>query len=321
MPENVDVNKDNETCEETEEELISPDSNTRRDKRKDVPGGSGATSQPSKTNKEPATRSPVWNHFTRLRDNKDKCKCHHCQRIFGCASTPGTSNLKKHLYHSCKQFKAWQQRQSQHIIKGDRKHETWKVSEEVFREASNEILVLVELPLAFIEGLAWRYFCSKVKLFTPHSRRTATRDIVEMYARGKAALKKWIAGNKQRVSLTTDIWVANVTRASYMVITLHFVDSNWDLKKLIIGFKYVTDHKGTTISSVLLECLAEWGIEKIFTITVDNATSNTNAVDKFHKQFKLVNKNNDALVMDGEFMHLRCCAHYKSDCQGWFGRR
>ena len=66
-----------------------------------------------------------------------------------------------------------------------------------------------------------------------------------------------------------------------MVINLHFVDASWQLKKLIIGFKHITDHKGQTISTVLLDCLAEWGIEKIFCITVDNATANTSALRKF----------------------------------------
>ena len=32
--------------------------------------------------------------------------------------------------------------------------------------------------------------------------------------------------------------------ASYMVITAHFIDDQWQLKKLITGFKYVMDHKG-----------------------------------------------------------------------------
>ena len=49
-----------------------------------------------------------------------------------------------------------------------------------------------------------------------------------------------------------------------MVIIAHFVDAAWQLKKLIMGFKYVMDHKGQTIAIVLLECLVEWGIEKVF---------------------------------------------------------
>ena len=51
----------------------------------------------------------------------------------------------------------------------------------------------------------------KVSLYKPHSRRTATRDIVEMFLKKKEALKNYLHTNKQRVSLTTDIWVSQVT--------------------------------------------------------------------------------------------------------------
>ncbi|XP_056860070.1 zinc finger BED domain-containing protein RICESLEEPER 2-like [Raphanus sativus] len=91
-----------------------------------------------------------------------------------------------------------------------------------------------------------------------------------------------------------------------MVITSHFIDASWQLKKLILGFKYVIDHKGQTISNVLLECLAEWGIERVFCITVDNATANTSAIRRFHSQFREVDP--DALVLDGNFLHMRCSA-------------
>uniref|UniRef100_A0A7N0VCY4 hAT-like transposase RNase-H fold domain-containing protein n=1 Tax=Kalanchoe fedtschenkoi TaxID=63787 RepID=A0A7N0VCY4_KALFE len=51
--------------------------------------------------------------------------------------------------------------------------------------------------------------------------------------------------------------------------------------------------------------MIEWGIKKIFTMTVDNASSNDTAVA--HLKKKISNKN--AFVMDGEYFHIRCCAH------------
>lgn len=73
------------------------------------------------------------------------------------------------------------------------------------------------------------------------------------------------------------------------------------------GNKYITNHKGQTKPTVLLDCLAQWGIEKIFCIIVDNATANTCALRKFQSSFSLLS--NEAFVMDGEFMHIRCAAH------------
>ena len=92
-----------------------------------------------------------------------------------------------------------------------------------------------------------------------------------------------------------------------MVVTAHFVNPTWQLKKIILGFKLVMDHKGQTISTFLLECLADWGIQKLFSITVDNATANTSAIRRFHRDFSQVSP--DALVLEGNFLHMRCCAH------------
>ena len=92
-----------------------------------------------------------------------------------------------------------------------------------------------------------------------------------------------------------------------MVVTAHFVDPTWQLKKIILGSKLVMDHKSQTIFTVLLECLADQGIEKLFCITVDNTTANTSALRCFHSEFRSVS--HDALDLDGKFLHMRCCAH------------
>lgn len=52
----------------------------------------------------------------------------------------------------------------------------YKVSEKNFKDAKNEMIVL-ELPLAFVENLGWRNFCSRLELYHPHSKRTCTRYI------------------------------------------------------------------------------------------------------------------------------------------------
>ena len=92
-----------------------------------------------------------------------------------------------------------------------------------------------------------------------------------------------------------------------MVITAHFIDDRWKLRKFIIGFKHVADHKGATICSVLIECMAEWGITKVFTITVDNATANTNALKLFRDAYNALGP--EFLVLGGECLHLRGSAH------------
>ena len=94
--------------------------------------------------------------------------------------------------------------------------------------------------------------------------------------------------------------------ASYMVTTAHFIDDNWRLHRKIISFNTVPDHKGETISKHIKKCLLEWGIKRVFTITMDNASGNDSAIRYLTN--KLKTWRDDALLLDGEFLHVLCCA-------------
>jgi len=52
-------------------------------------------------------------------------------------------------------------------------------------------------------------------------------------------------------------------------------------------------------------CLHEWGLNHVLTLIVDNATSNDTGVK--HLKKKLLSWNN--LVLKGDYIHMRCCAH------------
>ncbi|KAF2285703.1 hypothetical protein GH714_007291 [Hevea brasiliensis] len=78
-----------------------------------------------------------------------------------------------------------------------------------------------------------------------------------------------------KVSVTKDLWKSG-QQVSYMVVTAHFVDSNWNLQKRTLNFCDVPPpHIGVVICDVLQKCLAEWEIEdKIWIVFVDNAAYN-----------------------------------------------
>ncbi|KAF8107947.1 hypothetical protein N665_0116s0145 [Sinapis alba] len=132
----------------------------------------------------------MWEHFTRTKEDRDRCLCNYCQKDFSCLTTLGTSNLKKH-HEICKNCKALSAGQvdKQDVINKEGKLKKAKFTDTMFREATNEMLVLGQLPLAFVESVGWRYFCNKAN-YTPHSRRSLTKDIVKLYVEKKEALKK-----------------------------------------------------------------------------------------------------------------------------------
>ena len=67
-----------------------------------------------------------------------------------------------------------------------------------------------------------------------------------------------------------------------------------------------TQHTGVTLAEKLLSLFCEWSIEKrIFSLTIDNASSNDICVAMLKSQLRLSN----VFVCDGDFFHIRCYAH------------
>ena len=134
-------------------------------------------------------------------------------------------------------------------------------SQDACRRATMKMIFLDELSLFIVENSSFKHFCSVAapKYLLP-SRRTITRDTLDMYVEEKAKLKSLLFRNKHRVSLTTNIWTS-ITTASYMVITAHFIDKDWNLHRKIINFNIVNDNSLETIGKQIEKCLIDWGIE------------------------------------------------------------
>ncbi|OMO80719.1 hypothetical protein COLO4_23970 [Corchorus olitorius] len=65
-----------------------------------------------------------------------------------------------------------------------------------------------------------------------------------------------------------------------MVLTAHFIDSQWKLNKRVINFVHLPPpRRGVEIVDCIFKCVKEWGIEnKIYTLSVDNASNNDSAI-------------------------------------------
>ncbi|CAN1338966.1 Zinc finger BED domain-containing protein RICESLEEPER 2 [Linum perenne] len=167
------------------------------------------------------------------------------------------------------------------------------------------MIIIDELPFRFVEHLGFNYFMSiACPRFIMPSRRTVTRDSWDFYLDMKAKLKEVFMVCEGRICLTTDTWTS-IKQMNYMCLTAHFIDRNWKLRKKIIGFRQVFSHKGTAIAEAIMACLDEWGIDKVFSITVDNASSNDTAIQHIKSLFD----NRNTSVCDGQFLHVRCVAH------------
>ncbi|KAK2634836.1 hypothetical protein Ddye_029628 [Dipteronia dyeriana] len=175
------------------------------------------------------------------------------------------------------------------------------------RKVLAEMLIVNELPFRFVEKRGFRKFCRVgMPRFDVPSKRTIVRDILKLYIDMKTFLMKQFKESKVRVCLTTDTWTS-IQTINYMVVTAHFIDEQWHLQKRILSFTQISDHKGETIGKCIEKVLLDWGIDRVFTITVDNASANSTTI--LYVKRKLTSWHRDGAILDRKYLYLRCCAH------------
>ncbi|PON83907.1 Ribonuclease H-like domain containing protein, partial [Trema orientale] len=259
-------------------------------------------------------KSDVWEHFTRIEDgdpNEPRAACNYCGKSY--AAHPkncGTSTLRNHLNKLCPKNpnRVTKQKTLCFELKkegpGDGNLIAVQYNKERCRKAIARYILLEELPFRHVESEGFKQLIHELQpRFEAISRMTIGRDIYQLYLDEKEQLRSIL--KKERLSLTTDTWTS-IQNINYMCITAHWIDNDWKLQKRIINFCQITDHKGETIGKEIEACLNDWGIRKLFVITVDNASPNSTAIDYILKKFK---PKKESIILNGEFLHLRCCAH------------
>ena len=260
--------------------------------------------------------SPVWDHYERT-DDPDMAKCICCSKLIGCHPDNGTTCLANHTKR-CKMLPANLDKkqkilnfESQTIVNKDGTTETinvskpWIFNQEVSRSALAKMLIMDELPFMFVEREGFRLFCKAMHPeFLIPSRFTAARDCYTIFIEEKRKLKDYFNKLSSRICLTTDAWTSG-QNLSYMCLTAHFIDDDWNLHKRVLNFCPLAGHSGQLIGRAVEKCLTEWKIKNILTVTVDNASSNDVALDYLKRRFN----HWESSVLDGKYLHMRCAAH------------
>ncbi|KAK2642689.1 hypothetical protein Ddye_024452 [Dipteronia dyeriana] len=178
---------------------------------------------------------------------------------------------------------------------------------QVVRDIISAAIVLHDLPFKFVEW-SWirrliEYLCDDVTLV---SRNTVKANVLMLFSREKQKIKTLLENTPGRICLTSDLWTS-INTDEFLCLTAHFLDGNWILQKKVLNFCIMLPpHDGVSLAHKIYTLLCEWRIEKkIFSITLDNASSNKSFIDILKTQLNLKN----ALVSDEDFLHIRCCAH------------
>nr|XP_021851849.1 zinc finger BED domain-containing protein RICESLEEPER 1-like [Spinacia oleracea] len=242
-----------------------------------------------------------WDNYeVKIVNGEEKAQYLYCKTLIGCATSQGTSAMKNHILR-CKSYPPNIDHEKKLLALGQQtqttldgnlveqrmgKFDLWKFNQEDTRKALAKMVIIDEMPFRMVEHEGFRSFMKVIQpFFIIPSRWTVTRDCFQIYMEEKKKLKSYFSTCTSRISLTTDTWTS-CQNLNYMCLTSHFIDINWKLHKKILNFCIIPGHSGETIGKSVQKCLLEWGISRVMTITVDNASSNDVGIQYLIKRFE-----------------------------------
>ncbi|CAG8620034.1 7666_t:CDS:2 [Paraglomus brasilianum] len=106
----------------------------------------------------------------------------------------------------------------------------------------------------------------------------------------------------RKLSITCDIW-SSVTMQSYLGVTVHFIDDEWNLRHFLLDLCYFPgQHTSQRIEEFIMRVLEDANIiNKLLCMTTDNAASMVAAGRAIKERLSAVG--------NIEFIHHRCSAH------------
>ena len=137
------------------------------------------------------------------------------------------------------------------------------------RERIAHWLTMHKHPFTIVEEEGFNLMMKRgIPQWTSVSRHTIRTDSFKVYNFEKKKLKALLK-MVDRISLTTDLWRSGPQRIEYMVLTTHFVDLDWKLRKRLLNFVHLPPpRKGANIVDCILTCLREWEIENKVSVLI-----------------------------------------------------
>jgi hypothetical protein len=179
---------------------------------------------------------------------------------------------------------------------------TYKYDENASVRLLYYVIIMHEYPFSIAQH---RYFVKSIEslrpLFPMKSRVTVHNDIMDLYKEEKNLLFAQFSKLSCRVSFIMYTWTS-IQNKSYLCVTAHWIDDNWNMQKRIINFMLVEGiHGGIKLSDTFYTNVLNWNLDKkMFALSFD---ANKVAVETVTQNDK------DLLVCDGKFFHVICANH------------
>ena len=204
------------------------------------------------------------------------------------------------------------------------------------------MVILHEYPFAIVDHVGFQDFVGGLRPnFKIVGKNTLKRDIKKNYNEKKQKTMVEIDKNASKVAITTDLWTANNSKRSFMVITAYYISDFWTSESRVIRyffslshfvvlvFRFLgklinfllslvnhiylyffgfiimpSPHDKYSLSKILLECLSDWNIDLKLSVTIDNASNNDGMMKLVSDKFQA-----SSVILGGKLLHMHCAAH------------
>src|SRR6266498_6025644 len=105
-------------------------------------------------------------------------------------------------------------------------------------------------------------------------------------------------------SLTCDMWTSTINREAFLELTIHYVDSDWNLCNFLLDIvPFAIKHSGVNIAQEIMRVLEEFNISnRILALTTDNDSAMLSCGNEITAAF-----NDNIFLMN--FSHYHYAAH------------
>jgi len=176
--------------------------------------------------------SDVWEFFQRIKDDDNvfiSVKCQLCEAEYGTATS--TTTLRRHLngtHSSVYTSNNQKQRQTPSYTAAEQEHITVKLAQ----------WISVDLqPFSVVEQVEFRQLINTLdSCYIIPCRQTITQEVDLLFSQRRKNIQLEMNNFTTKVALTTDIWSSSYNNTAFLGITMHYINNEWELKKMHIGF-------------------------------------------------------------------------------------
>jgi hypothetical protein len=213
----------------------------------------------------------VWEHFTRYELEVQQsdgstvkqpwAKCNRCAHKARAESANGTKAFSNHLKLKHQILKG-----QQILSQSGNAIATYKYDENASARLLYYAIIMHEYPFIIAQH---KYFLKFIKSLRPSfpmkSRVTVCKEIMDLYKEQKNLLYAQFSKLPCRVSFTMDTWTY-IQNKSYLCVTAHWIDDNWNMQKRIINFMHVEGElvwwMRKMMRLILMSCMQQQAMKK-----------------------------------------------------------